>query len=111
MEGDRIDDAELEERNLEGTAEDGGGSLGGVPVKPKSDFSEVDYEMEEGEILEDDGSVDFVNEDSDKSKKNWQSDIEFGEIKTNGCDDFNMVCSDPPRSISTYIFFLYQFWF
>ncbi|KAL1553552.1 non-specific serine/threonine protein kinase [Salvia divinorum] len=102
LEGDRIDDAEVELVKLESTA-DGGGSLSGVPVKHNSDLSGFDYEMEEGEIVEDDGLTDFVNNDSDKLKKNShldvgfgeikknsQSDVEFGEIKTNGCDDFNM---------------------
>ncbi|KAH6815058.1 Protein kinase superfamily protein [Perilla frutescens var. frutescens] len=56
--------------------------------------------MEEGEILEDDGSVDFVNEDSGKSNKNLHLDAEFGEIKTNGCDDFNMgVNDDSPKRV------------
>ncbi|KAG6410333.1 hypothetical protein SASPL_128391 [Salvia splendens] len=87
--------------NLEST-ENGVGSFSEVPVK-RNDFSGFDYEMEEGEIVEDDGLVDLVNDDSGKFnknshldigfgeiKKNPQSDVEFGEIKTNGCDDFNM---------------------
>ena len=107
MEGDRIDDAEVEEIKLESTAEDGGASL----VKHESDLVRLDYEMEEGEIVEEDGLADLVNKDSDKlqknsqsdaeiggikknsqsdvefegNKKNSQSDVEFGEIKTNGC--------------------------
>ncbi|KAG6412923.1 hypothetical protein SASPL_125618 [Salvia splendens] len=102
LEGDRIDDTEVELMKLESTTENGVGSLSEVPVN-RNDFSGFDYEMEEGEIVEDDGLVDFVNDDSDKFKKNShldvgfgdikknpQSDVEFREIKTNGCDDFNM---------------------
>ncbi|XP_047943642.1 serine/threonine-protein kinase prpf4B-like isoform X2 [Salvia hispanica] len=98
LDGDRIDDTEVELMKLESTTENGVGSLSEVPVK-RNDFSGFDYEMEEGEIVEDDGLVDFVNDDSDKFKKdvgfgdikkNPQSDVEFREIKKNGCDDFNM---------------------
>ncbi|XP_047965541.1 serine/threonine-protein kinase prp4 [Salvia hispanica] len=101
LDGDRIDDTEVELMKLESTTENGVGSLSEVPVK-RNDFSGFDYEMEEGEIVEDDGLVDFVNDDSDKFKKdvgfgdikkNPQSDVEFREIKKNGCDDFNMVLS------------------
>ncbi|KAL8470602.1 hypothetical protein ACS0TY_033236 [Phlomoides rotata] len=81
LEGERIDYIEVEEKKLESK-----GSLGDVSVKQESGFAGVDYEMEEGEIVEDD-----VKEDFEKSKENLPSDVELGEeTKTNGCDDFNM---------------------
>ncbi|KAL6538964.1 hypothetical protein OROMI_025290 [Orobanche minor] len=75
----------------ENNAGDGGGSLGGVLVSGGLGFAGVDYEMEEGETLEDDGLVNYVNAESGKSKKNLNSDIELREIETNGYDDSNMV--------------------
>ncbi|KAL6571006.1 hypothetical protein OROGR_000556 [Orobanche gracilis] len=90
MESSKIDEIEVGCRKLEINADDGGGSFGGVLVSGGSGFARVDYEMEEGEIVEGDGLVSYVNAESDKSKKNLNTDIELREIETNGYDDSNM---------------------
>ncbi|KAK6134076.1 hypothetical protein DH2020_032173 [Rehmannia glutinosa] len=90
LENKKIDEIEVEARKLENNGDEGGGSLGEVLVSGGTGFAGVDYEMEEGEIVEDDGLVDYVNADSEKSKENLHSDIELGEIETNGYDDSNM---------------------
>ncbi|KAL0396810.1 UNVERIFIED_CONTAM: Serine/threonine-protein kinase PRP4 [Sesamum calycinum] len=77
------------EERLEKIGDEDDGAVGEVLVSGGSGFAGVDYEMEEGEIVEDDGLVDF-GKDSDKSKKNLHSDVESGEIETNGYDDSNM---------------------
>ncbi|KAL0424770.1 UNVERIFIED_CONTAM: Serine/threonine-protein kinase PRP4 [Sesamum radiatum] len=88
LEGEKIDEIQVEER-LEKIGDEDDGAVGEVLVSGGSGFAGVDYEMEEGEIVEDDGLVDF-GKDSDKSKKNLHSDVESGEIETNGYDDSNM---------------------
>ncbi|XP_011077099.1 serine/threonine-protein kinase prpf4B [Sesamum indicum] len=88
LEGVQIDEIHVEER-MDKIGDDDDGALGEVLVSGGSGFAGVDYEMEEGEIVEDDGLVDF-GKDSDKSKKNLHSDVESGEIETNGYDDSNM---------------------
>ncbi|KAL0463620.1 UNVERIFIED_CONTAM: Serine/threonine-protein kinase PRP4, partial [Sesamum latifolium] len=88
LEGEKIDEIQVEER-LEKIRDKDDGASGEVLVSGGSGFAGVDYEMEEGEIVEDDGLVDF-GKDSDKSKKNLHSDVESGEIETNGYDDSNM---------------------
>ncbi|KAL0430112.1 UNVERIFIED_CONTAM: Serine/threonine-protein kinase PRP4 [Sesamum radiatum] len=85
---EKIDEIQVEER-LEKIGDEDDGALGEVLVSGGSGFAGVDYEMEEGEIVEDDGLVDF-GKDSDKPKKNLHSDVESGEIETNGYDDSNM---------------------
>ncbi|KAL6568035.1 hypothetical protein OROHE_003719 [Orobanche hederae] len=87
MESSENDEIEVGSTKLENNASDGGGSL----VSGGSGFAGVDYEMEEGEIVEDDDLVNYVNAESDKSKNNWNSDIELREIETNGYGDSNMV--------------------
>ncbi|KAK4410330.1 Serine/threonine-protein kinase PRP4 [Sesamum angolense] len=88
LEGEKIDEIQVEER-LGKIGDEDDGAVGEVLVSGGSGFAGVDYEMEEGEIVEDDGLVDF-GKDSDKSKKNLHSDVESGEIETNGYDDSNM---------------------
>ncbi|KAL6538942.1 hypothetical protein OROMI_025268 [Orobanche minor] len=88
MESSKIDEIEVGSRKLENNA------MGGVLVSGGSGFAGVDYEMEEGEIVEDDGVVNYVNAESDKSKKNLNSDIELREFETNGYDDSNMGATE-----------------
>lgn len=93
FEGEKADEVEVEERNLENKGNGDGIYPEEALVSGASGFARVDYEMEEGEIVEDDGLIDFVNHDSDISRKNLHSDVESGEIVTNRNGHFDMVCS------------------
>ncbi|GFP94602.1 serine/threonine-protein kinase prp4 homolog [Phtheirospermum japonicum] len=91
LESPKIDEIVAEPWKLVNNGDDGGGSLDEVLVPNGLGVDGVDYDMEEGEIVEDDGLVGSVNADGEQSKKNLNSDIELGEIETNGYDDSNMV--------------------
>ncbi|KAK6116353.1 hypothetical protein DH2020_049815 [Rehmannia glutinosa] len=90
LDGKKVEEVEVEEINLENYGDTGGGATGEVMVSSSLRIAGVDYDMEEGEILEDDGLVDYGNWDSEVVKKNLASDVESGEIDTNGYDDSNM---------------------
>ncbi|PIN05947.1 U4/U6-associated splicing factor PRP4 [Handroanthus impetiginosus] len=91
---EKVDGIEVEEKKLERDGDERRDASGEVLVPNGSGFVGVDYEMEEGEIVEEDGLVDFVNEDSKKSKKNFHSDVESGEIETNGYEDSSMGANE-----------------
>ncbi|KAK6133831.1 hypothetical protein DH2020_032424 [Rehmannia glutinosa] len=90
LDGKKVEEVEVEERNLENYGDTGGGAAGEVMVPSSLRIAGVDYDMEEGEILEDDGLVDYRTCDFEKVKKNLESDVESGEIDTDGCDNSNM---------------------
>lgn len=105
FESEKTDDIEVEKRKFEDNGDESAGSLGEVLVSTGSKLAGLDYEMEEGEIVDEDGLAAFVNDGLEKSKNNLNSDVEFGEIEMTGYDDSNMVCSDSPRSIFTSLFY------
>ncbi|KAL7149333.1 hypothetical protein ABFS83_05G032700 [Erythranthe nasuta] len=80
LEGGEVDHVEVEEIKLENNGSAGDSSVGEDAVL------RVDYDMEEGEIVEDDGPVDYVNGGFEKVKRNVESDVESGEIDMNGGD-------------------------
>ncbi|KAG8366596.1 hypothetical protein BUALT_Bualt17G0096300 [Buddleja alternifolia] len=94
LEGGKIGGIEVEATKLENNGDDCGGAVGGVSVSSGLGFVGVNYDMEEGEIVEDDGGlVDCDNEDLGKSKKITHSDVESGEIEMNGYDHRDMEVS------------------
>ncbi|KAK6133852.1 hypothetical protein DH2020_032402 [Rehmannia glutinosa] len=90
LDGKKVEEVEVEEINLENYGDAGGGATGEVMVSSSLRIAGVDYDMEEGEIVEDDGLVDYRTCDFEKAKKNLESDVESGEIETNGYDNSNM---------------------
>ncbi|XP_051122127.1 uncharacterized protein LOC127245336 isoform X2 [Andrographis paniculata] len=90
LESEKIDEIELDERILENNGDVDGGALGEALVAGGSGSPGMDYEMEEGEIVEEGGVVDFANEASGKSKKNLPSDVESGEIATHTYENSSM---------------------
>ncbi|KAI3453012.1 hypothetical protein Pfo_009675 [Paulownia fortunei] len=90
LEVKKVDEIEIEKSRLENYGDAGGGAVGEVVVSSDLKFAGVDYDMEEGEIVDDDGLVAYVNGDFEKVKKNLESDVESGEIDTNGYDTSNM---------------------
>ncbi|XP_075507038.1 uncharacterized protein LOC142543572 isoform X1 [Primulina tabacum] len=88
----RIENDEVEDRKL-GNSEDESGAVGDVVVSNGFRFIGVDYEMEEGEIVEDDDLGSYVHGEFEKSKKNLDSDLESGEIKTLQDNDSNLNSS------------------
>lgn len=90
--GEKIDEIQDGERKLSSNGDVG--ALGEVLVSRGSGFAGVNYEMEEGEIVEDDGLVDFGEEDYEKSKENLHSDVESGEIEPNRYDHSNTEVDD-----------------
>ncbi|XP_073055098.1 uncharacterized protein [Primulina eburnea] len=80
LEVGRIENSEVEDRKL-GNSEDERGAVGDVVVSNGFQFTGVDYEMEEGEIVEDDDLGRYVDGEFEKWKKNLDSDLESGEIK------------------------------
>lgn len=89
-----IDEIHVEERKLEGVVMKNGdeGALGEVLVSTGAGFVDVDYDMEEGEIVEDEGLNDNGDGNFGKQKK-LDSDVESGEIESDRHDNTNMVCS------------------
>lgn len=94
QDGGEVVDVEFEERKSVNDGDAGGGAVIEVAVHSDLGFAGVSYDMEEGEILEDDDLVHHVNDDFEKVKKKLESDLESEKIETNGYDKFNMVCSD-----------------
>ncbi|XP_075522264.1 uncharacterized protein LOC142555326 isoform X2 [Primulina tabacum] len=98
LEVGRIENNEVEDRKL-GNGEDESGAVADVVVSNGFQFTGVDYEMEEGEIVEDDDLGRYVDGEFDKSKKNLDSDLESGEIKNlQDNDSYLEVSEDNAKS-------------
>lgn len=106
LEGGKVDEIEVETRKSEYDGEAVGGAAGEVMESSGLGLAGVDYDMEEGEIVEDDVLVDCVNGDVEKVQKILESDVESGEIDMNGYDNSNMVCSDSPLSCFLHYFMM-----
>ncbi|CAI9785362.1 unnamed protein product [Fraxinus pennsylvanica] len=88
LEGGGIDEIQVEERKLEGDVMKNGdeGAVGEVLGSTGVGFVDVDYDMEEGEIVEDEGLNDNGDGYFGKQKK-LDSDVESGEIETDRHDN------------------------
>ncbi|CAA3006103.1 serine threonine- kinase prpf4B [Olea europaea subsp. europaea] len=98
LEGRGIDEIQVDERKLERDVMKSGdkGAVGEVLVSTGTGFMGVDYDMEEGEIVEDEGLID--NGDGGDHKK-LGSDIESGEIDTERDDNTNTEINEDNMNI------------
>ncbi|KAL2546389.1 serine/threonine-protein kinase prpf4B-like [Forsythia ovata] len=74
------------------------GAVGEVLVSTGTGFVGVDYDMEEGEIVEDEVLIDNGNGDFGKQKK-LDSDVESGEIETDRYDNTNTEINEDHMDI------------
>ncbi|KZV58548.1 hypothetical protein F511_12375 [Dorcoceras hygrometricum] len=93
LEVGRIETDEVKDREL-GNSEDESGAVGDISVLNGFRFTGVDYEMEEGEIVEEDDLSRYVEGEFEKSKKNLDSDVESGEIQNLQDNDSNLEVSE-----------------